>query len=79
MIRLALLELYQAGQFSYSIPIVSTIFLPLSFIAGMFGASLTHTPTATYLLGFNNYFATSVLIGLAMLIFFRSRQWFLIK
>ncbi|PKO02966.1 MAG: magnesium and cobalt transport protein CorA [Chloroflexi bacterium HGW-Chloroflexi-5] len=59
-----------------ALTIVSTIFLPLSFIAGVFGMNFTHIPTATHPLGFYICVAVMILIGVSMLIYFRWRKWF---
>jgi len=59
-----------------ALTIVSTIFLPLSFIAGVFGMNFTSIPTATHPLGFYICGAGMLLIGLAMLVYFRWRKWF---
>ena len=48
-----------------ALTIVSTIFLPLSFIAGVFGMNFTHIPGAAHPLGF--YITVGmVLVGVAM-------------
>jgi magnesium transporter len=59
-----------------ALTIVSTIFLPLSFIAGVFGMNFVKIPTATHPLGFYICCASMVVIGVAMLIYFRWRKWF---
>ncbi|PKN99851.1 MAG: magnesium and cobalt transport protein CorA [Chloroflexi bacterium HGW-Chloroflexi-4] len=59
-----------------ALTIVSTIFLPLSFIAGVFGMNFIHIPAATHPLGFYICCAAMVVIGIAMLIYFRWRKWF---
>lgn len=59
-----------------ALTIVSTIFLPLSFIAGVFGMNFTHIPTASYPLGFYLCCAGMLVIGVFMLIYFRWRKWF---
>jgi magnesium transporter len=59
-----------------ALTIVSTIFLPLSFIAGVFGMNFVHIPGAAHPLGFFICCASMVVIGIAMLIYFRWRKWF---
>jgi magnesium transporter len=59
-----------------ALTIVSTIFLPLSFIAGVFGMNFSKIPTATNPLGFYICCASMVVIGVAMLLYFRWRKWF---
>jgi magnesium transporter len=59
-----------------ALTIVSTIFLPLSFIAGVFGMNFSRIPGATHPLGFYIAFIVMILIGIWMLIYFRWRKWF---
>lgn len=59
-----------------ALTIVSTIFLPLSFIAGIFGMNFIQIPMAANPFGFYICCASMVVIGLAMLIYFRWRKWF---
>jgi magnesium transporter len=59
-----------------ALTIVSTIFLPLSFIAGLWGMNFTHIPGATLPFGFYAICVLSVLIGVGMLGYFRWRRWF---
>ena len=59
-----------------ALTIVSTIFLPLSFIAGAFGMNFTHIPGATHPLGFYLTCLGMLLLGVAMVLYFRKRNWF---
>jgi magnesium transporter len=59
-----------------ALTIVSTIFLPLSFLAGVFGMNFTHIPGATHPLGFYLTFIGMVLLGFAMVFYFKKRNWF---
>jgi magnesium transporter len=59
-----------------ALTIVSTIFLPLSFLAGVFGMNFTHIPGATHPLGFYLTGLGMVLLGVAMVLYFKKRNWF---
>jgi magnesium transporter len=59
-----------------ALTIVSTIFLPLSFIAGLWGMNFTHIPGAPFSFGFYGICVLSVLIGIGMLAYFKWRRWF---
>ena len=59
-----------------ALTIVSTIFLPLSFIAGVFGMNFVHIPTAAHPLGFYLCCIGMVIIGVGMLLYFKWRKWF---
>ena len=55
--------------------IISTIFIPLSFIAGVYGMNFQHMPELEWRYG---YFATlgimlTVMVG--MLFYFRKKRW----
>jgi magnesium transporter len=56
--------------------IVSTIFIPLTFIAGIYGMNFTNMPE---LLQENGYFYTLIamlFIGILMLLYMKKRRWF---
>jgi magnesium transporter len=59
-----------------ALTIVSTIFLPLSFIAGVFGMNFVHIPIATDPIGFYICCAGMLAIGVGMLLYFKWRKWF---
>jgi magnesium transporter len=59
-----------------TLTILSSIFLPLSFIAGVFGMNFVNIPGGSHNLGFYLAFAGMVLLGFAMLIYFKKRRWF---
>ncbi len=59
-----------------ALTIVSTIFLPLSFIAGVFGMNFVQIPLAAHPLGFLICCAAMLVIGLGMLWYFKWRKWF---
>jgi magnesium transporter len=59
-----------------ALTIVSTIFLPLSFIAGVFGMNFVHIPISAHPLGFYITCFGMVAIGIGMLWYFKWRKWF---
>lgn len=59
-----------------ALTIVSTVFLPLSFITGAFGMNFLHIPGANSLLGFYITCALLVVLGILMLVYFKKRRWF---
>jgi len=56
--------------------IISTIFLPLSFIAGVFGMNFKNIPTTMHPLGFYMTVFVMLVIGIGMLWYFKWRKWF---
>ena len=59
-----------------ALTIVSTIFLPLSFITGAFGMNFLYIPGASAKAGFYITCLCLVLLGIGMLLYFRKRHWF---
>jgi magnesium transporter len=59
-----------------ALTIVSTIFLPLSFVAGVYGMNFNKIPLAQHQLGFYIACAGMVAIGIGMLLYFKWRKWF---
>lgn len=55
--------------------IISTIFLPLNFVASIFGMNFEVIPTAKWSSGFHIAMALMTLIGIGMLFWFRRKQW----
>jgi len=59
-----------------ALTIVSTIFLPLSFIAGVYGMNFQHFPEITWNYGYYMIWGIFILVAVSMLIFFKKRGWF---
>jgi magnesium transporter len=59
-----------------ALTIVSTVFLPLSFITGAFGMNFLHIPGASSQLGFYITCALLIVLGALMLFYFKKRRWF---
>lgn len=59
-----------------ALTIVSTVFLPLSFITGAFGMNFLHIPGAASPIGFYVTCSLLVLLGVFMLVYFKKRHWF---
>ncbi|HZN57042.1 MAG TPA: magnesium/cobalt transporter CorA [Planctomycetota bacterium] len=55
--------------------IISTIFLPLNFIASLFGMNFASIPTSHWELGFHVALGLMTIIGLGMLYWFRRKKW----
>jgi magnesium transporter len=56
--------------------IISTIFLPLSFIEGVFGMNFQNIPTTMHPLVFYMTVFVMLVIGIGMLWYFKWRKWF---
>lgn len=57
-----------------ALTIVSTIFLPLSFLAGVYGMNFKYMPELDW--GYPLVWVAFLAVGVGMLIFFKRRKWF---
>ena len=55
--------------------IVSTIFIPMTFIAGIYGMNFQHMPELAWKNGYFYSLGFMLCIGTAMLLFMKSRRW----
>ena len=56
--------------------IVTTIFLPLSLIAGWYGMNFTNMPELHWALGYPAVIFAAVLIVAGLILYFRRKKWF---
>ena len=55
--------------------IIATIFIPLTFIAGIYGMNFQNMPELEWKLGYFMVLIIMVIIGLFMVAFFRRKKW----
>ena len=55
--------------------IMSTIFIPMTFIAGIYGMNFQHMPELTWHYGYFGALGLMVVIPVIMLIYFRKKDW----
>jgi magnesium transporter len=55
--------------------IIATVFIPLTFIAGIYGMNFEYMPELRYAWGYPAILAVMLLVAIAMFIFFRRRRW----
>lgn len=55
--------------------VITTIFMPLSFIAGVYGMNFDHMPELKSVFGYPVVLAIMLIIALAMFIYFRRKRW----
>jgi magnesium transporter len=55
--------------------IIATIFIPLTFIAGVYGMNFQHMPELAWRWGYPAVLGVMVLVFVGMLIFFKRRKW----
>jgi len=56
--------------------IISTIFMPLSFLTGVYGMNLRILPGADNSFSIYYFFGTCLLVVIVMLIYFKNKRWF---
>ncbi|WP_372681346.1 magnesium/cobalt transporter CorA [Desulfosarcina sp.] len=55
--------------------IIATIFIPITFVAGIYGMNFTHMPELTWRWGYLFVWFIILIIIAGMLVFFRRRKW----
>ncbi|MCP9887335.1 magnesium/cobalt transporter CorA [Cyanobium sp. ATX 6A2] len=58
-----------------TLTIISTIFIPLTFIAGVYGMNFQHMPELSWRLGYRAVLALMVALAVALMLMFRRRGW----
>lgn len=56
--------------------IISTIFIPLSFLAGVYGMNFKYIPELNFQHGYLIFWIVSLIIAVLMMLFFRKKKWF---
>jgi magnesium transporter len=56
--------------------VISTIFIPLTFIAGVYGMNFEYMPELTSRWGYPLTWAGMIIIGGGMLLYFKGKKWF---
>jgi magnesium transporter len=55
--------------------IIATIFMPLTFIAGIYGMNFKYMPELGWRWGYPAVWLGVVIIGVSMLVYFRKKKW----
>lgn len=55
--------------------IIATIFMPLTFIAGIYGMNFTHMPELEWRFGYPLVLMIMLCIGIGMVLYFRRKRW----
>ncbi len=56
--------------------IISTLFIPLTFIAGVYGMNFRYMPEIDWKYGYYATWIVMVAIAVSMIIFFKKKKWF---
>jgi magnesium transporter len=55
--------------------IIATIFIPLTFIAGVYGMNFEYMPELKWRWGYSVVWFVMLIIGISMLVYFRKKKW----
>ena len=55
--------------------IIATIFMPLTFLAGIYGMNFKHFPELEWRWSYPVFWLVSVLISVSMLLYFKKKNW----
>ncbi len=58
-----------------TLTIIATIFIPLTFIAGMYGMNFSYMPELSWKWGYPAIWVFNILIFISMYIYFRKKKW----
>ena len=67
---------HKMNQVMKTLTIVSAIFMPLTFIAGVYGMNFKNMPELEYRYGYFEVLGAMVLLTLIMVIYFKHKKWF---
>lgn len=69
-------QTHKMNEIMKTLTIVSAIFIPLTFIVGVYGMNFEYMPELKYSYGYYTVIGIMVLMGIAMLFYFKKRRWF---
>jgi magnesium transporter len=69
-------QTHKMNEIMKTLTIVSAIFIPLTFIVGVYGMNFKFMPELEYKHGYYTVVGGMVLIVLGMIYYFRRRRWF---
>ena len=70
------LQGHKMNQIMKTLTVVATIFIPLTFVAGIYGMNFPNIPEIGWRWGYAGVWAFMIFITLLMLIYFRRKKWF---
>jgi magnesium transporter len=64
------------NQVMKTLTVVATIFIPLTFIAGIYGMNFTNMPELHWKYGYFGIWVIIVAVFAVMLIYFKKKKWY---
>jgi len=69
-------QTHKMNEIMKTLTIVSSIFIPLTFIVGVYGMNFENLPELQYKYGYQTVMGFMFLIVIGMIIYFKKRRWF---
>jgi len=66
---------YKMNEIMKVLTLIATIFIPLTFVAGVYGMNFQYMPELTWEYGYFTVWGVMIVMVLLMLVYFRNRQW----
>lgn len=66
---------YRTNEIMKVLTIIATIFMPLTFLAGVYGMNFEHMPELSWQYGYLLIWIIMITLGVFMLYFFRKKKW----
>jgi magnesium transporter len=66
---------YKMNEIMKVLTLIATIFIPLTFVAGVYGMNFQYMPELTWEYGYFTVWGVMILMVVLMLFYFRKRQW----
>ncbi|WP_306569923.1 magnesium/cobalt transporter CorA [Faecalispora jeddahensis] len=67
---------YRMNEIMKVLTIISTIFIPLTFIVGVYGMNFKYMPELNQTWGYPVVWAVMVVVSIVMILFFKKKKWF---
>ncbi len=67
---------HRMNQVMKTLTVVATIFIPLTFIAGIYGMNFSNMPELTWKWGYFGIWSVMILIFITMIIYFKKKKWY---
>jgi len=58
-----------------ALTIIATIFIPLTFVAGIYGMNFKHMPELEFTWAYPVVWLVMIVVAAAMLVYFRKKKW----
>ena len=70
------LQGHRMNQVMKILTVVATIFIPLTFIAGIYGMNFSNMPELTWKWGYYGFWFVILFVFFGMLVYFKKKKWF---